>query len=238
MIRISLGNVGSGKTASEVRELFFDRSKRMTYTNIETSLKNCITLKPEMIIIKKPVGKKIIYDVNVEFWKNAKKPINVVIDEAHNIIDSRNSMSRLNRAVTAWQSAIRRVLGESEGDYGELVYITQLLDSVDVRTRDLCTQFRYHICHYMKTCEKCSYIWKENSEMPEKRKSCQYCGNFQLKKSNFTIEILRFSSQDEFNAWKIDRQKTYYARYYVSDIEKYFNLYDTLQWTNLFSSYQ
>jgi rRNA maturation endonuclease Nob1 len=238
MIRISLGNVGSGKTANEIRELFFDRSNKITYTNIETSLKNCKLLTPDMIVTKVNEDKKINYEVNIDFWKKAKKPLNICIDEAHNLIDSRNSMSKLSRAILNWQSSIRRVLGEDDGNIGELIYITQILDSLDIRTRTLCTQFRYHICYYQKQCKKCFFLWSENSEMPEKKQSCPRCGEFTLRKFNHKILVYRFASIDKYNAWRLFGEKTYYARNLIQDIEKIsFPRYKTLQWDNLWKGY-
>ena len=52
MIRISLGNVGSGKTVSEVREIFINKFHRKTYSNIKTKLNHQINLTHDMIIKK------------------------------------------------------------------------------------------------------------------------------------------------------------------------------------------
>lgn len=238
MIRISIGNLGSGKTACEVMELFHDKTGKHTYTNIKTSLKNCMLLTPQMIVKKVTEGKKEKYEVNIDFWKQAKKPLNVVLDEAHNIIDSRSSMSGLNKAVTNWQSSLRRVCGETDRNFGELVYITQIFSAIDVRTRELCTQIRYHTCHYLKTCLKCQATWQENSEMPEKRQSCISCHSFNIRKHSFIIEVKRFQNEESYNAWRLMGEKSYYARYYINDIEKYFPLYNTLQWDNLFQGYK
>ncbi|MDX1373497.1 MAG: zonular occludens toxin domain-containing protein, partial [Nitrososphaeraceae archaeon] len=140
MIRISLGNPGSGKTACEVREMILNRSKRHVYTNINIKKKrthpHIKLLKPEYIIQKEI--KKIIssgknkgtsiydYTLNTDFWKSITDPINVVLDEAHTIVNARRSMSKINILVTDWLALIRRVLGQSASGYGELVLITQL----------------------------------------------------------------------------------------------------------------
>lgn len=245
MIRISLGNVGSGKTANEVREMYLNKQKRKTYTNIVAKMDNVVPLNHEMIAKRNVVGEKkkrsgeieeiTELKLNIEFWKGIKEPINVVLDEAHAIINSRRAMSKLNVIVTDWLALIRRVLGQTEGGYGELVFITQLPNRIDVIAREMATQIRYHICHYRMKCKKCEMSWSEHSELPEGAYKCFNCGHQKLKKYNHQIEIWHFKSMDDFNEWRYFYKKTYYKHYLVNDIEKYFPLYDTLQWDNMFS---
>ena len=167
MIRISIGNVGSGKTASEVREMALNKARRTYYSNINTkTIKNNVLIDPSMIVDKELVGEKknkitnvvepvYKFKVNLEFWKGIKEPINVIIDEAHSILNSRRSMSKINILITDWLALIRRVLGQTESGEGELVFITQLPRRIDSLARDMATQIRYHLCHYVKTCKKC-----------------------------------------------------------------------------------
>lgn len=247
MIRISLGNVGSGKTASEVREMMLNASRRTTYTNVKTKIKHGRLLEPSMIIkkeqvdtIKKKSGEVqpvFDYKLNVEYWKSIKEPINVVLDEAHSIMNSRRAMSKTNVIITDWLALIRRVLGQSESGYGELVFITQLPNRIDVIAREMAHQVRYHVCHFQKTCKKCGTTWRENSEMPESIWICPSCGDDRLRKHSHQIEVWHFSSMKEFEMWREFGQKNFYKHYLINDIEKYFPLYDTLQWDNLFGEY-
>lgn len=244
MIRISLGNVGSGKTLSEVREMVLNKKNRITYSNItptkigmQTTLKHIRPLTAENIFIVKGEGKQKKYEVNEQFWKSIKVPINIVIDETHNLLDSRNSQSKVNRVVTSWQSAIRRILGETESGYGELVYITQLIDSIDVRSRELATQIRYHICHYMKRCKKCHTYWTENTEMPEVIDNCPRCQSYELYKSGHVVEVYKFTDIRKYMLWFMDGAETYYSHYIIPDISNYFPLYSTREWGNLFKDY-
>jgi len=200
------------------------------------------------MILKKEIVKEVrkrtgelqpVYDykLNIDFWKNTKEPINVVLDEAHSIINARRAMSKTNVILNDWLSLVRRILGSTEADFGELVFITQLPNRIDVIAREMATQVRYHICHYYKVCRKCGLVWKENSEMPEGYWSCPKCNSFNIKKFNHQIEIWKFANMSCFEAWRNFNQRTFYARYFITDIEKYFKLYDTLQWDNLFSEY-
>lgn len=243
MIRISLGNVGSGKTLMEVRNLYLNPSNRLTYSNIKTKLKNQVNLTPDMIIKKEVLGYKkngepiTDYKLNVDFWKKVKKPVNIVLDEAHTILNSRRAMQKTNVLMTDWLALIRRVIGQADSGYGEVVFITQLPNRLDVIAREMATQVRYHVCHWHKLCKNCGLEWSEDSEMPEQLWACPSCNSFKLLKHSFVIEVWHFNKMDAFNMWKEWGEKTYYKHYLVRDIDKFFPLYDTLQWDNLFSNF-
>ncbi len=225
--------------------MFINKTKRKTYSNIVTKLKNQENIRPSMIVKRdiidykrkrsgetEPVYKE---SLNIDYWKNIKEPINVVLDEAHSIINARRSMSKINIIVTDWLALIRRVLGDSDAGYGELVLITQLPNRIDIIAREMATQIRYHLCHFKKVCVTCETIWQENSDMPEGIWQCPHCAGINIKKFGHTIEVWHFQSMRHFSAWKDFGSKCFYKHYMIRDIEKYFKLYDTLQWDNLFS---
>jgi hypothetical protein len=160
-----------------------------------------------------------------------------VIDEAHAIINARRSMSKVNVIITDWLALIRRVLGQTTTGFGELVFITQLPNRIDLIARDMATQVRYHICHYFKTCNKCKYTWRETSETPEEEWRCRHCGTFDILKHSHRIEVWHFSGMAAYNMWKDMGVNSFYRHYLINDIEKYFPLYDTLQWDNMFNQY-
>lgn len=248
MIKIILGNVGSGKTALAVREMALNKLHRRNYTNIITNLKHNIHIKPDMIIRREIVDYKKnrksgeaepVYknSLNIEYWQKIKEPINVILDEAHSILNARRSMSKINLIITDWLALIRRVLGQTQSGYGELVFISQLEKRIDVIARDMCTNVLYTICHYMKSCNSCGTTWRENSEMPEGFPLCPSCNDYRLTKHTHIIEVWHFANMSLFEAWKEMNQKSYYKHYFVHDIEEYFPMYDTLQWDNLFAQY-
>ncbi len=200
-------------------------------------------VKNELVDTKKkrsgevePVYKKVL---NVEYWQKAVKEykaINVTIDEAHTIYNARRSMSSQNVILSEWLALIRRVLGSTEAGHGELTFITQLSNRLDVIAREMATQVRYHVCHYYKTCKKCLARWQETSEMPEPIFVCPRCSSTKIIKHNHAIEVWHFSNMANFEAWKNYGIKgTFYKHYLINDIESYFPLYNTLQWDNLFS---
>lgn len=248
MIKIILGNVGSGKTALAVRDMYINKFRRRNYTNIITSLKDNIEITPKMIINQKIVDyktsrktgeKEPIYkhSLNIDYWKDIKDPINVILDEAHSILNARRSMSKINVIITDWLALIRRVLGQTESGYGELIFISQLPKRIDVIARDMATNILYCIMHFLKTCKNCGTTWQENSEMPEGFPLCPKCNSHSINKHSHSVEVWQFANMSLFDAWKDTNQMTYFKHYFVRDIEKYFSLYDTLQWDNLFSEF-
>lgn len=226
--------------------MYLNHQIRKTYSNIQTkNLPNQVMINPKMIVDKQIVDHKTkrngetepVYEMklNIDFWKNIKEPINVVLDEAHSIINARRSMSKVNIIMNDWLSLIRRVLGQSESGYGELVYITQLPNRIDTIARDMAHQVRYHVCHYHVSCNKCGTTLSENSEIPEPTTYCPSCGSFKLKKFNHKIEIWHFNNMRSYEGWREFGMNNFYKHYIVTDIEKYFPMYNTLQWDNMFS---
>lgn len=247
MIKIILGNVGSGKTAFAVRELALNMNNRRTYSNIHTDLKNQTDISPDMIIKKEIVDSKVnrktgesepVYKLtlNSEFWKNIGEPINVMIDEAHTILNSRRAMSKTNIIVSDWLALIRRVLGSTDAGFGELTFITQLANRIDIIARDMATNVIYTIAHYIKTCEHCGASWQENSEMPEGYLVCPICSRIKIFKHSHKLEVWHFPNISLYQNWHDYGQKTFYKHYILNDIENYFKHYNTLQWDNMFSS--
>ena len=247
MIKIYLGNVGSGKTVSAVREMYINENRRKTYSNIVTTLKNQVNINPTMIIKQEIIDYKkkrtgeiepvYKHSLNIEFWKKIKEPINVILDEAHSIINARRAMTKINVIVTDWIALIRRVLGQTESDSGELIFISQLERRLDPIARDMATQIRYHMMHYLKTCQGCFISWQEHSEMPETLTVCPKCRGFELIKSNYTVEVWHFTSIQMFQFWKDYGQQCFYKHYFIRYISKYFQYYSTMQWDNLFSEF-
>lgn len=252
MIEVILGNVGSGKTAYAVREIAMNSGRLKTYSNIITKIKSQVNIDPGMIIKKEIIGVKkntlthekeavYKYSLNSEFWQKNTEPINVVLDEAHTIINARRSMSKVNVIVTDWIALIRRVLGSVSADYGKLTLISQLDNRIDNIARDMATCVVFVKCHWITECQGCRSWWKENSEMPEHHRECMACGSIMLKKSNFIIEAWKFRSMKHYKLWDDSGRpklpKIYYRHFYIPDIEKYFPLYNTLQWENMFSAY-
>ena len=248
MITIYLGNVGSGKTACAVREILNNENRRKTFSNIRTkNLKNNVEINPSMIIRKVQVDTKVkrdgtvvpVYEIrlNKEFWQAIKEPINVVLDEAHTIINARRSMSKVNQIVTDWLALIRRVLGSADSGFGELILISQLHNRVDIIAREMATQVRYHRAHYHKECRRCGFTWRESSDMPEPVHICPVCSDYRINKFGHKIEVWHFQNMRAYLGWSEWGMDTFYRHYMVNDIEKVFPLYDTLQWDNMFSEF-
>lgn len=226
-----------------------NKNYRITYSNIITKIKGMKTINSSMIAektivdykVKRGGEKEAVYklELNVKFWKeeikNHPRGINVIIDEAHSVMNARRSASKANILITDWIALIRRVLGSSESGHGDLILISQLSNRIDIIAREMATQVRWHVCYYEKTCKKCGLYWSENSEMPEVAFQCFHCKSYDIKKHSHKIYVMHFPNMSAYTAYKEFGMKTYYSRYFVNDIERFFPLYDTLQWDNLFS---
>jgi hypothetical protein len=246
MIKIILGNVGSGKTAGVVREMLENQDK-IYYTNIDIYGRNTKHIKkilPEHIIKKELVkvqknGEEIFkLSFNKEFWiKQIEKEqmLNVVIDEAHIFFNPRRSMSKLNIIMSDFLSLLRRVVGGVGGEKGELILITQLSRRLDIIAKEMATNVVYCVNHQIKKCNRCKNILKQNNEQPESLFKCKCGGRYKVIKN--IVEQWKFKNMDLFEYFFYNRQKTFYTHLLINDIEKSFNHYNTLQWDDFFSNY-
>lgn len=247
IITLILGNVGSGKTASMVRMMKKNQHKNFI-TNINVKgkdFKHCIKLKAEMILKRtyirtKTTGEDVHkLELNTEFWKELilkYKTMNVVIDEAHQFFNPRRSMSKINIIMTDFLSLLRRVLGSVDGN-GTLYLVTQLSRRLDIISKEMSTDIQFCIHHYIKQCGKCGLKWSENNESSIKFEDCPKCKSHRVKKIKSQIEVFKFQNIEKFMDYYNFHNKTYYARYYINDIHKIFNNYDTLQFDDLLSQY-
>ena len=250
-IIICLGNIGSGKTVTVVREMVMNKQKINYYTNINSKkpskTKHIHKITADMIIERKQEGFKTKKDKSVEpiyklqlnkdFWLEVDKPISVILDEAHTIMNPRRAMSKVNVIVGDFLALLRRVLGEDSQSEGDLYLITQLNRRLDVIGREMAHQIRYHVCHFTKTCLKCGVSWAENSEMPEQLRICPVCEHPRLNKSKFIIEVKHFAGIKAYEDWKDFGVMSYHRHYFINDIEDYFPYYNTHQWEDLFNDY-
>jgi len=242
MIKLYLGNVGGGKTAVSVKEMMF--TDRHIFSNIETKgIKNNHIITKDMIFKKevKSIKKngQVIYDLklNVEFWKEARKKYNaltVIIDEAHNVMNSRRAMSKANIVMGDFLALLRRIVGGKGSDTGELILISQLERRLDPIAKDMATLIKYFKCYYVKICLKCNYSWNENNETNEPKETCPKCGG-KYKTDKHSIYVHCFKSVDAFKYWHDFGLRTYFRKYVIDDIQDYFPKYNTLQWNNLIS---
>ena len=134
MIIVLLGGIGSGKTLSAVKEIV--DNKQFVLTNFKLkNVKNYHRIKISDIVLKDDKGK---YTVNWAFWEDMRKKhksYSIYLDEIHNVIHSRRSMSRMNISMSKWISQIRKVLADNPQNH--LYIISQTKRKIDVDFRDL-----------------------------------------------------------------------------------------------------
>lgn len=243
MIRIFLGNPGSGKTLSCVADMLKNNKGIVTYSNILTNkIPNNIPFTREMLIKEEynEKGKLLKQSLNVEFWQEAikkHKAINIIIDEAHTVFNARRSMSKNNIIMTDFLALIRRMIGSKSTKHGTLTLISQLHNRLDNISRDMATQVRYHLYNSCKRCLKCNLHWFETNLSQEELFICPRCNSKRIDEYNNYIDVWCFTCMDDYLKWKEFGVRTFYDFYRMTDPTKYFKYYDTLQLDNLISHY-
>lgn len=120
------GGIGTGKTLSLVTLGIQDLNNgRLLYSNVK------LKIKSNKIIYLTKDKIHSIFD-NVKKGKMVMKNSTVIIQEAHNYMDSRSSMSEKNRMLTYWILQSRHT-GEGCSD---IIYDTQEFGQVDKRLRN------------------------------------------------------------------------------------------------------
>jgi len=250
MIRIFLGNVGSGKSISCIREMV-QNDDEIYFSNIITKSKGDKKLPNNIVIdrdklIKKEVVKtmktgEVIYKLkfNVEKWQEYKKKygkFNVVLDEFHTLMSSRDFSTKQNKVMGDFLALIRKICNDSTGD-STLTLISQLDNRIDVNARNMATEIRYHVCLYDKLCQKCGAFWSEHSELPpfQKKKRCPNCDGKKLKLINHKILVHYFDSMQHYQDWKYGGINTKIQTNLITNIDEYFGMYNTYQMSNLIS---
>jgi len=97
--------------------------------------KNAIRLMKSDIVMENK-DKKL--NVNWGFWEKQRdkyKDFNIYIDEIHNLVSSRDSLSKFSKVAMKWISQIRKICGSSETS--NIFLISQRLSRIDVAWRDL-----------------------------------------------------------------------------------------------------
>jgi predicted Zn-ribbon and HTH transcriptional regulator len=234
----------SGKTLVLVRELKLNPTECVTFSNIDTNLiPNNIKITPDMLFKKvvKSVNKKTgvkTYKLafNKEFWLAVKKEIkhfNIIIDEAHIFMNSREAMSTRNKILSNFLSISRKLVGGDRTN--SITLVSQTDKRVDVNARDLATLVSYRRMFYLVTCFSCGFKYSECNDTPKIKTNCPKCKSKvnQDNQSNHIVECLEFSSMENFQAWRYFGEKSYFERSYITDVAKYFDSYSTLQWEDL-----
>lgn len=221
---------------------------KLFITNIDVTGKgfsHVMKLKGNMIIKKEHVSVKRdgtpVYklSLNVNFWKDLVKnkgSVNVILDEAHVLLNPRKSMSRVNVLMGDWLSMLRRVIG-SQDAFNELILITQLSRRLDVVAKEMATNIEFTINHYLSRCNRCKAEWWENNETADKFYTCPNCGDWHINRVKSYIEVFCFKNIDAFMMYKDGGMRSYYSRYLINNIESVYDNYNTLQWEDMMSEF-
>jgi len=222
MIKLIIGGVGTGKSISIVKEII-DRNRKC-FVNFSIKYPYATRLKLDNIVIDEIKGYKKNGEaitkqvVNWDFWNNLKnsgEEFDIYIDEAHNIANSRRSMSTWNKNFNDWLAQIRKILGSSEKS--NLYIITQRVMGIDTSIRDLC-----HEITYMKKVQLNKTV--KTPVLEHGRRKNKILPVVLIFKHHFKGEFCL----DAFELFMRTRQKSYrYKSYFVAN--KYYQFYESYE---------
>lgn len=138
MIITILGGIGSGKTLSVVKEI----KDKNQFPLVNFRLDNIKYHRLKFLDILLQDEKNKYCGVNWDFWDIIRKKhrnYSIYLDEIHNIVSSRQSMSRRNVLMSKWLSQIRKILSDSKTNH--LYIISQTSRKIDVDFRELAQWF-------------------------------------------------------------------------------------------------
>ena len=151
MIIAVIGGIGSGKSVYATKKVI--ESPHHCFVNFNIRTNNSTRIRKDMIVetlttgttkTGKPIQEKA---VNFDFWNKQLKTygnFNIFLDEVHNLIHSRQAMTKWNTLASIWISQIRKILGDKEET--AIYLISQRLKRIDIAFRDL--------LHHLIYCEK------------------------------------------------------------------------------------
>lgn len=135
MIILILGGIGSGKTLSIIKQII--DTKQYALTNFKLKgIDNYSRIKVSDII--KDDREKKTKSVNWEYWDSMRKnhdSYSIYLDEIHNLIHSRRSMTKTNILMSKWISQIRKILSDHPKNH--IYCISQTIRKIDVDFREL-----------------------------------------------------------------------------------------------------
>ena len=260
------GKPGSGKTLWTVRKMVTSPGTPKLSNIITKGLSHVKRLELANFIDRKQIGQmktgKPIYEIkfNAPFWKALKRPVDVILDEAHSIVDSRSCTTKQNKIIAGeFVALIRKLLGSAKGQ-GNLYILSQEPRKVDVRIRRDMQRFQYHVGYCKAVCTRClkelsvlsqsrkfniqkalvkmGAMKDESSEDPEPMETCAYCNGHDIHRFDHYMEVARFTSEDAMIEWLYTRdQRIPYHHEMIGNLDKYFDFYDTYQIDNLFEGW-
>jgi hypothetical protein len=205
MIITYLGGVGSGKSLSVVKSIV--DKKQYCFTNFK--LKNLKgkyhRLRFDDIINDSGDEKERIssrrFSVNWDFWDRVRekhKSFSIYLDEIHNLIHARSSMSTHNKLMSKWVSQIRKITSDSE--YNHLYIISQKIRKIDVDFRELA--HIYIECNKLEIGKKVYIIHTfyegiENYEIRKKSHRSYFLANPYFRYFD-SKEIIKFGDSEEY----------------------------------------
>lgn len=230
MIIAISGGVGSGKSVTAVKYAVDSMNRNIpVLTNFELRKvsSNYIRLKKDDVITKvneineqtnKPVIKKV---VNWEFWNNHRNS-DIFLDEVHNLISSRNSMSKDNRLYSEWISQIRKIWG-SEGDQNYLEYLRKMSNSAFTKLWPLILAKSRNIYYISQKMRKADINFRELTHC------LIQCEKYKINNRVLIVNNVWFGD-DDYSAFEYAEagQKPKKTIFWANDYFKYYDSYELI----------
>lgn len=220
MIRGVLGGIGSGKTLYTVKKII--TTPHQVYGNMTLTAPNYHRIRTsEVLQYDQDEKGKISVAPNWEYWKaqiKKHKGFHIYLDEVHNLMNARRSMSKQNVALMAWVSQIRKVTGDSE--IHDLIVISQELERMDITIRDLLNEIIY--------CEKIT-LPQHTPTLAYKRGKIQL---LDLPKTYIMQTVFTGTRcVPQYWSWRLGGARTYTSRraFYANPMFKYYNSYEIVE---------
>lgn len=203
MIILLLGGIGSGKSLTIVKEILKNDSYAITNFNLNLPKNKYYRLKlSDFITIEKDEkGRTTKQNVNWGFWDDIRKKhknFSIYLDEVHNLIHARSSMSKRNILMSKWISQVRKILSDDPKNH--IYLISQTIRKIDVDFRELAQLII--VCQKLQLKSKvwiklAFYDGLENYMYGNHLTKRIYLGNPYFKYYN-THEMVTFADADEF----------------------------------------
>ena len=146
-------------------------------------------------------------------------------------------MSKANMVLSRFIAMARRITGFDERGYGHLIFIAQAEKTIDVNIRELTSEIKYMLGHWVVNCRDCDNGFGRTSEDMQVDK-CPNCESGNIFITDNKIEVLTFVKWENYFAYRMGvKGKHYSDRYIVDDTKRYFKYYDTMQITDLWDDY-
>lgn len=90
--------------------------------------------------------------------------------------------------------------------------------------------------YWILQCKKCNAAVWVSSEMKEVEQ-CLFCGSWKQQRKNFKVQIFKFHNWIHYQQWIDGWGKFYFEKLWITDVENYFDNFNTHQTETIFDEF-